>query len=97
VEATPKLGTIIHVRVDDIHFSSCKGGPAPTSLAHAPFAKAAIDKSVIRELRSVSTLPDFEAGYSDWLDHCGGVYTLAIADVVSVDDITFNAGLGCNP
>jgi hypothetical protein len=52
---------------------------------------------VIRELRSVSTLPDFEAGYSDWLDHCGGVYTLAIADVVSVDDITFNAGLGCNP
>jgi hypothetical protein len=39
VEATPKLGTIIHVRVDDIHFSSCKGGPAPTSLAHAPFAR----------------------------------------------------------
>jgi hypothetical protein len=82
VETTPKLGTIIHIRVDDVQFRDCNGArPAPTSIAHAPFAKAAIDKSVIRQLRSVSTLPDFEAGYSDWLAHCGGVYTVSVAEM----------------
>ncbi len=95
VETTPRIGTIIHVRIDGVRFKNCTGGPAPNTIEHAPFAKSALDKSVGHQLSTVPRLPDFEAGYGDWLAHCGGVYTITLAEVVSADDATFNAGLGC--
>jgi hypothetical protein len=95
VETSPKVGVIVHVRIDGVQFKNCKGGPAPTTIDHAPFTKIAMDKSVSRQLRTVSELPEFEAGYKDWLAHCGGVYTVSVAEMVDVNDATFNAGLGC--
>jgi hypothetical protein len=95
VERTPKLGVIVHIRVDGVKFKNCTGGPSPSEIDHAPFTKAAMDKSVSRKLRTDAKLPDFAAGYDDWLAHCGGVYTLSIAEMVAVNDATFNAGLGC--
>jgi hypothetical protein len=91
----PSEGVIVHVRIDGVQFKNCKGGPAPTTIDHAPFTKIAMDKSVSRQLRTVSELPEFEAGYKDWLAHCGGVYTVSVAEMVDVNDATFNAGLGC--
>jgi hypothetical protein len=95
VETTPKIGTIIHVRIDGVRFKNCTGGSAPNTIEHAPFAKSALDKSVGHKLSTVTRLPDFEAGYGDWLAHCGGVYTITVAEMVGADDATFNAGLGC--
>ena len=95
VENLPKLGVIIHVRIDDIQLRNCTGGPAPTTIEHAPFTKAAIDKSVIRELKTISPIPEFDEGDADWLAHCGGVYTITLAEMLDVDDVTFNAQFGC--
>ena len=95
VERTPKLGIIIHVRIDGIKFKNCTGGPAPSEIDHAPFTKAALDKSVIRHIRTIPKLPALQAGYDDWLAHCGGAYTVSLAEMVDADDVTFNAGLGC--
>jgi hypothetical protein len=95
VESLPKVGVIIHVRVDGVHFKNCTGGPSPTTIQHSPFTKAAIDKSVTHLLRTTQEVPDFESGYRDWIAHCGGVYTIGVAEMVDVDDRTFNAGLGC--
>ena len=96
VERTPKLGTIVHVRIDRIHFTNCTGGPSPTLLEHAPFARAALEESVKAKVGSTSMVPDYAAGYRDWLSHCGGVYTISVARVVAADDATFSAGLGCS-
>jgi hypothetical protein len=95
IERTPKSGIIVHVRVDGMRFKNCTGGPSPTEINHAPFTKDAIDRSVSRLLRIVPKVPEFEAGYDDWLAHCGGVYTVTLAEMVDADDVTFNAGLGC--
>jgi hypothetical protein len=95
VETLPKVGIIVHVRIDGVRFKNCTGGPAPNTIEHAPFTKIAMDKSVTHQLQIASELPDFETGYSDWLAHCGGVYTVSVAEMVDVDDTTFNAGLGC--
>jgi hypothetical protein len=95
IETLPKVGVIIHVRIDGVHFKNCTGGPAPTTVQHAPFTKAAIDLSITRQLRTTSEIPEFETAYKDWLEHCGGVYTITLAEMVDVDDNTFNAGLGC--
>ena len=95
VERTPQLGVIIHVRVDGVRFKNCTGGPSPTQIEHAPLTKSAMDKSVSRLLKVLAKLPAFEEGYDDWLAHCGGAYTVTLAEMVEADDATFNAGLGC--
>ena len=96
VEKTPKLGTIVHVRIDGIHFSNCTGGRSPSALQHAPISRAALEASVTAKVSSVSTMPDYAAGYEDWLSHCGGVYTITVDRVVAADDAAFRAGLGCH-
>ena len=57
VENVAKMGVVIHVRIDGIRFGNCTGGLAPMSIAHAPFAKAALAQSVTRLLRTLPTLP----------------------------------------
>jgi hypothetical protein len=96
VEKTPKLGTIVHVRIEGIHFRNCTGGPLPRLLEHAPFSREALEASVTVKVSSVSKVPDYAAGYQDWLSHCGGVYTITVDRVVATDDATFSAGLGCH-
>jgi len=95
VESLPKVGEIIHVRIDGITLRNCSGGPSPKNLAHAPFSRDAIDRSVTRLLRVESDLPNFEEGYNDWRNHCGGGYTITVAEVVGIDEKTFNSQLGC--
>ena len=96
IEKTPKLGTIVHVRIDNVHFNKCTGGPSPNLIQHVPFSRAALDASVLANVSSVSKVPDYAAGYQDWLSHCGGVYTISIDRVVAADEATFSAGLGCH-
>ena len=95
VENVGKIGVVTHIRIDGIRFGNCTGGPAPTSIAHAPFVKAASAQSVTKLLRTLPTVPDYMNGYKDWAAHCGGVYTTSVAEMVKLDDRTFNAGLGC--
>jgi hypothetical protein len=97
VEVLPKIGTIIHVRIDGVKFRNCTGGPSPETIEHAPFVKSSLDKSVNHKLSTVSQVPDFEAGYDNWLAHCGGVYTITVAEMVEAGDATFSKGLGCEP
>ena len=96
VETLPKVGVVVHTRIDGFQFHNCTGGPAPNNLEHAPFAKTAIDRSVTRQLRTASALPQFEEGYKEWLSHCGGVYTITVAEMLDADQTTFSAGLGCS-
>lgn len=94
VESLPKLGTIIHVRVDKIRLRNCTGGPEPNKLEHMPFAREAIEHSVTRKVKEGS-VPDFKEGYEEWRKACGGVYTITVADALNVSEATFRKGLGC--
>lgn len=95
IEKTPKMGTIVHIRIEGVHFSNCTGGPAPDLIAHAPFARAALEESVISKITTVKSLPDYESGYHDWLSHCGGAYTISVAHAVAIDDAQFGVSVGC--
>jgi hypothetical protein len=96
VESLGKIGIIVHVRIEGFQFRNCSGGPAPTTLEHAPFTKAALDNSVKSLLKTAPEVPDYKAGYDEWLSHCGGAYSISVAEVLEVDDTAFNSGLGCN-
>ena len=96
VESLPKIGIIVHVRIDGIRLRNCSGGGSPTTIQHAPFARESIDKSVLRMKNKDQVLPDFEEGYSDWRAHCGGVYTNTIAEMLNADELTLNGGKSCS-
>jgi hypothetical protein len=95
IESLPKVGEIVHVRIEGFRFTNCTGGPAPSTIQHVPIARAALDDSVVALLRTEATVPDYEAGYNTWRSDCGGVYTIGVAQILDVDDATFQSGLGC--
>ena len=93
VETFPKVGVIVHVRIDGITVKNCSGGPSPTSIAHAPISREALDRSVTKLLEQRRALPDYMHGYNEWRQACGGVYTISVADVLKADEEAFNSGM----
>ncbi len=91
VESVPKLGTIVHVRVDKIRLKNCAGGPEPETIEHMPFSREAIERSVTKLTKDFGDVPDFQFGYDQWRAACGGVYTITVAEIVQVNQATFNA------
>jgi hypothetical protein len=96
VETLPKLGVIIHVRVDKIRLRNCTGGPEPNKFEHMPFRRDAIDRSVTKMLKE-GDVPVFQDGYDEWRKACGGVYTITVAEAVRAGEEVFRQNLGCTP
>lgn len=94
IESLPKLGTIIHIRVEKIRLRNCTGGPEPDKFEHMPFARDAIERSVTKLLKE-SSVPDFHDGYDQWRSDCGGAYTITVAEAITVGEETFRKNLGC--
>lgn len=94
LESLPKIGLVVHVRLDGIRLHNCSGGPEPTEIGHAPFAREALDRSVVKLIRT-GGVPPFEAGYQNWREACGGVYTITVAEMIAEDERTFNTGMNC--
>ena len=97
IESLPKQGVIIHIRVDDIRLRNCTGGPEPNNIAHMPFSRDAIERSVVKLAKEAGAVPEFQDGYDEWRKACGGVYTITVAEAIEANQKTFNAGLGCGP
>jgi hypothetical protein len=95
VEATPKLGVIVHVRIDGIRLKNCCDGPSSTSIQHAPFSQSALDQSVVHLLKMYPNLPDYSAGYKEWSAHCGGEFTISVTEMLTITDATFGSQNGC--
>jgi hypothetical protein len=96
VESLPKVGTIIHIRVEKIRLRNCTGGPEPDKFEHMPFAREAIERSVTKLVKETDA-PDFRSGYDEWRKACGGVYTITVAEAVNVAESGFRKNLGCGP
>ena len=94
VESLPKVGTIIHIRVEKIRLRNCTGGPEPDKFEHMPFARDAIERSVTKLVKE-NSVPDFHTGYDEWRNACGGVYTITVAEAIKVAEDGFRKNLGC--
>jgi hypothetical protein len=94
IETLPKLGTIVHIRVEKIRLKNCTGGPEPDKFEHMPFARDAIERSVTKLVRE-NKVPDFSDGYAQWRNACGGVYTISVAEAIGVSEENFSKSLGC--
>lgn len=94
VESIPKLGVIIHIRVDKVRLRNCTGGPGPDEFAHMPFSREALEKSATKLAGKVS-VPDFRDGYERWRKDCGGVLTITVAEAIAASEAAYRNGLGC--
>ena len=95
VESLPKMGTIVHVRVDKVRLRNCTGGPEPNKFEHMPFTRDAIERSVTHMVKQ-DRAPEFRDGYDEWRKACGGVYTITVAEAITVGEETFRKNLGCD-
>ena len=89
---------IVHIRVDHIRLKNCTGGPEPDNAQHMPFAKEALDGSVIKII-SKRDIPDYRVGYQEWREawdaHNAGFYTISVSAAVDVMQESFRQALGC--
>jgi hypothetical protein len=66
-EDLPKIGRVIHVRVDNIPVPGCAGIHLTTSIEHIAVTEKIMRKSVHDLLREDTDLPDsYFDGYRDW-------------------------------
>ena|ERR1700722_1293578 len=96
VESVPKIGTIVHVRVENVRLRNCTGGPEPDTFQHMPFTHDAIEASITKLVSKTSNVPDYKDGYDEWRNACGGVYTISVAEAVAVAEAGFRKNLGCD-
>lgn len=88
-ERADTLGVIVHVAVEGL---TIRNPSAPDGLirrlAHLPFAKDAIDRSVVRKVRDAGPVPDYAEGYREWRRAFdagkGGVFTITVAEAVAL-------------
>ena len=95
VESAPKLGVIVHISVEGVRIKSphSANGLAET-IAHMPFAEAAIEKSVSELVGKGAPLPSFEEGYREWRTafdaQKAGVFTITVGEGVAFMEKALN-------
>lgn len=95
VESSATLGVIVHASLQGVHIKSAH---SPTgyseTVAHMPFAEAAIEKSVTELVERGVPLPAFEEGYRQWRaafdSHKGGIFTITVGESVAFMEKAMN-------
>lgn len=100
VEESAALGEIVHIAVDGIRLKSCRPGYEPHEIPHMPFARKALEESVTKRAdEHHKEEPNWKPGYDEWRSAFeqgqAGIYTISVADAISVAEKTYNKGLGC--
>lgn len=101
IDSSPELGIIVHIAVDNLTWKDCQNRPFPQSVPHMPFARKALDVSLLKQTGVVQSLPDYQNGYEEWKaaysKKSAGIYIIEVRDAVSVAEQTYRAGIGCDP
>ena len=85
IEQLEKIGPVYHISVIGVHFARA---PLNGVLQHLPVSKATLDASVTHLSSSTAAFPDPSAGIAQWRAAHGGVFTLPLAQIVSIAEQT---------
>lgn len=95
VETTPKLGVIVHISLAGLRI---KNAHAPTgysdTIAHMPFAVAALDNSVTAKVGTAAVPLAFADGYGEWRrafdDGKAGAFTIMVSEGIDFMEQALN-------
>ena len=85
IEELDKIGPVYHISVIGVHFAHA---PLAGQVQHLPVSRATLDASVTRLSSSTVPIPDPSDGIAQWRAAKGGVFTIPLADVVSLVEQT---------
>ena len=80
VETDPKLGVIVHIRLDGLSIQTPEG--VKREIAHMPFSEKSVRESISNLVETTSTIPPFQEGYKNWKDANGGIWALSVSKSV---------------
>jgi hypothetical protein len=94
VESHPGMGVILHVAVDGLRVSNkLVSGGVTERACHLPFARTAIERSVLALTGHEVPADDWRDGYSQWREAFdegkAGVFTITVAEAVDALERTF--------
>ncbi|HEV8199265.1 MAG TPA: hypothetical protein VGS03_04525 [Candidatus Polarisedimenticolia bacterium] len=85
LEDLPKAGSVVHVSLAGLHLKNPRApGGYTGEVPHAPFTRAAIERSITTLHGQGSPPQGFEAGYRAWQEARGGVFSMPVADVAGL-------------
>lgn len=81
LEKLPKAGNVVHVSIRGVRIRNPRAPSGYSeTIAHMPFARAAVESSVTTLLQDSVALPDYEDGYHEWQKAQGGVFTVSVLE-----------------
>ena len=76
IDSVEKIGDVVHISVAGVHVAG-----HPTGIGHLPISREALDRSVLKLVRTEKVAPDL-AGYERWKKSKGGVFTTSVSDAL---------------
>lgn len=66
IENYPKLGKVVHIRVDGFRMINPVTGNEFNDMPHLPFQAKALERSITHRVGETAEIPDFNQGYAAW-------------------------------
>ncbi|KJZ35890.1 MULTISPECIES: hypothetical protein [Pseudomonas] len=83
IEEYPKLGKVVHIRVDGFRMINPVTGTEFNDMPHLPFQAKAIERSITHRVGNATEIPEFSQGYEAWRaafdEGKAGVFTISVS------------------
>jgi hypothetical protein len=66
IEHYPKLGKVVHIRVNGFRMINPVTGNEFNDMPHLPFQAKALERSITHRIGETAEIPDFNQGYAAW-------------------------------
>lgn len=83
IENYPKLGKVVHIRVDGFRMINPVTGSEFNDMPHLPFQAKALERSITHRVGETAEIPDFNQGYAAWRaafdEEKAGVFKISVS------------------
>jgi hypothetical protein len=83
IENYPKLGKVVHIRVDGFRMINPVTGNEFNDMPHLPFQVKALERSITHRVGETADVPDFSQGYTAWRaafdEEKAGVFKISVS------------------
>lgn len=83
IESYPKLGKVVHIRVDGFRMINPVTGNEFNDMPHLPFQAKALERSITHRVGETADVPDFSQGYTTWRaafdEEKAGVFKISVS------------------
>jgi len=87
IENYPKLGKVVHIRVDGFRMINPVTGTEFNDMPHLPFQAKAIERSITHRIGETAEIPDFDQGYTAWRaafdERKAGVFKISVSKTLN--------------